>query len=364
MPAALSVAASLAEGHTDAQIVVVGDGSLDRSQVPANFGVPLRYIGVGSPAANNQAVAGLTTRVTDGHLSALARVVNNGAQAVTTTLTLKVDGNQYDAHTLSIGPNATANQEWDDLPPAAHTLEARVDQADDLALDNAAWAVLGGDRPTRVLLVSDGNVFVERALSLRPGTQVTRVSPGDYAPQSQAYDLIVLDGFVPPEPADRDERAVAPPAAQQRAGDRGRRHPRLEHRRRPPDDPLLANVPLDGAHVSQSRRMTPPPWADTVLTSPETPLLLVGQQDGRRIGVVGFDVHQSDLPLQPGFPVLMQHLLDWLVPQASTATPVVQVGEAVALAPLPEADEPRRGHPGRTARPGRAAIPCAAVQRH
>src|SRR5262249_52822313 len=36
------------------------------------------------------------------------------------------------------------------------------------------------------------------------------------------------------------------------------------------------------------------------------------------------------------FPVLMQHLLDWLVPQASTATPVVQVGDAVALAPLPE----------------------------
>ncbi len=74
-----------------------------------------------------------------------------------------------------------------------------------------------------------------------------------------------------------------------------------------------------------------------MLSSPETPLLLVGQQDGRRIGVVGFDVHQSDLPLQPGFPVLMQHLLDWLVPQASTATPLVQVGEAVALAPLPEA---------------------------
>ncbi len=102
-------------------------------------------------------------------------------------------------------------------------------------------------------------------------------------------------------------------------------------------DSLLADVPLDGVHISQSRRLTAPPWADTVLSSPETPLLLVGEQDGRRIGVVGFDVHQSDLPLQPGFPVPMQHLLDWLVPQASTATPVVQVGEAVSLAPLPEA---------------------------
>ena len=55
---------------------------------------------------------------------------------------------------------------WDDLPPGTRTLEARLDQSDALALDNAAWSVVGADRPTRVLLVSDGNVFVERALGL------------------------------------------------------------------------------------------------------------------------------------------------------------------------------------------------------
>src|SRR5204862_2741147 len=96
-------------------------------------------------------------------------------------------------------------------------------------------------------------------------------------------------------------------------------------------------VPLDGVHVSLARRLNAPAWADTVLASPETPLVLVGEQAGRRVGIFGFDVHQSDLPLQPGFPVLMQHLLDWLVPRASTATPVVQVGDSVSLAPLPEA---------------------------
>src|SRR5438105_6105522 len=102
-------------------------------------------------------------------------------------------------------------------------------------------------------------------------------------------------------------------------------------------DPLLADVPLGSVHVSRARRMEPPGWADVVLSSPETPLLLVGEQQGRRVGVLGFDVHQSDLPLQPGFPVLVQHLLDWLVPRSSTATPVVQADESISLAPLPEA---------------------------
>src|SRR5205807_7909806 len=91
--------------------------------------------------------------------------------------------------------------------------EARLDQPDSLALDDAAYAVLGADRPTRVLLVSDGNLFVERALALRPATQVTRVSPADYVTQAQAFDLLVFDGFVPPTlPAGSSALLIHPPS--------------------------------------------------------------------------------------------------------------------------------------------------------
>ena len=336
LQAALSLAGSLAEGRADAQLVIVGDGSLDHAQVPSNFGLPIRYIGVGTPNAANLAIAGLTTRQSNGRLSALARIINTGPQPASATISLKIDGNRFDARSISVDPNATATQQWDDLPAAAHTLEARLDSSDALSLDDAAWTVLAGDRPTRVLLVSDGNVFVEHALRLRSGTQVSRASPGDYTAQGQSYDLIVLDGFVPPVlPSGASVLLLHPPPDNGLvtvAGDVG--VSTISPARQ--GDPLLADVPLDGIHVSQSRRLNAPAWADPVLASPETPLLLVGEQAGRRLGVLGFDVHQSDLPLQPGFPVLMQHLLDWLVPRASTATPVVQVGDSVSLVPLPE----------------------------
>ncbi len=336
LPAALSVAASLAEGHADAQIVVVGDGSLDRSQAPPSLSVPIRYLGVGTSQAGNLAVAGLTTRNVDGQLSALARVVNYGHTAAAATLTLKVDGTHYDARAISVDANGTATVQWDDLPAASHTLEAALDGADNFALDDSAWAVLGGDRPTRVLLVSDGNVFVEHALGLRAGTQVSRINPGDPIPADHSYDLIVLDGAAAPAlPAGASVLLLHPPL------DNGLLDIGPDVTVSIPialrqDDPLLVNVPLDGIHISHSRRLVAPAWADTVLTSPETPLLVTGEQGGRRVAVLGFDVHQSDFPLQPGFPVLMQHLLDWLVPPASTATPVVQVGESVSLVPLPE----------------------------
>lgn len=336
LPAALSLAGSLAEGQASAQVVVIGDGSLDRSQVSPNFNLPVRYLGVGTPTPNNLALAGLTTRSTAGRLSALARVVNYGSQPASPTLTLKVDGNRFDARTIQVDANGTATQQWDDLPAATNTLQATLDASDDLALDNSTWAVVAGDRPTRVLLVSDGNVFMEHALGLRPGTQVTRVSPSDYVPQTQAFDLIVLDGFVPPAlPGGASVLLLHPPLDNGLVNASPDVNVSTVSASRDAD-PLLADVPLDGVHISLSRRLATPPWADTVLTSPETPLLMVGEQQGRRMGILGFDVHQSDLPLQPGFPVLMQHLLDWLVPRSSTATPVVGVGESVSLAPLPE----------------------------
>ena len=337
LAAALSIAGSLAEGHADAQAIVVGDGSIDRAQAAGAFPIPLRYVAVGSANAPNLAVAGLGTRVADGRVSALARIVNYGPEPAAATLVLSVDGARFDARSLTIDAGGAADAEWDDLPPAAHTLQASLDRTDSLSLDNSAWAVIGGDRPTRVLLVSDGNVFVERALGLRPRTQVTRIVPGDFIPQNQTFDLVVLDGSVPAQLPGGASVLLLHPPANNGLVSAGPDVAISSVNAARPDDPLLTDVPTIGVHVSRARRLETPGWADAVLGSPETPLLLVGEQSGRRVGVIGFDIHQSDLPLQPGFPVLMQHLLDWLVPRTSTATPVAQVGESVALAPLPEA---------------------------
>jgi Ca-activated chloride channel family protein len=337
LPAALSLAASLAEGHPEAQVVIVGGGALDRSQVPPGLPFGLRFIGVGS-AAPNLAIASFGTRAIQGHLATLARVANYGAERRTATLELKVDGNRFDTRLLGIDPGSSAEAQWDDLPSGARVLEARLAESDALALDNTAWAVVGGDRPTRVLLVTTGNVFLERALGLRRGVEVSRTSLSDYTPEpagGQPYDLVVFDGFLPAAlPQGGSLLLLHPPA----------NNPivpafqdvsvsRVEATRR--DDPLLDDVELSGAHVNRARRLQTPAWADTVLESPETPLLLVGEQGGHRVAVLAFDVHQSDLPLQPAFPVLMQHVLEWLVPSESVATPVVRVGESAALVPLP-----------------------------
>ena len=78
---------------------------------------------------------------------------------------------------------------------------------------------------------------------------------------------------------------------------------------------LLNQVDLSSIHVvRKSHQLTPAAWMQPIIVTPETPLLIAGEQDNRRIGVLSFDLHDSDLPLQPSFPILMYNLVNWFLP--------------------------------------------------
>jgi len=57
----------------------------------------------------------------------------------------------------------------------------------------------------------------------------------------------------------------------------------------------------------------------------------------RRIEVIGFDLHDSDFPLDPSFPVLMSNLVEWLRPGSSVGGQSVSPGSPVNVIPWPAA---------------------------
>ncbi len=65
-----------------------------------------------------------------------------------------------------------------------------------------------------------------------------------------------------------------------------------------PSSPLLADVALDTIHVNRTRQLSYRLGRSIV----ETPDTAADRRRtaGQRVAVLGFDLHQSDLPLQPG----------------------------------------------------------------
>ena len=70
------------------------------------------------------------------------------------------------------------------------------------------------------------------------------------------------------------------------------------------------------------------------MTAEGGPLILAGEQNGRRIAIITFDLHDSDLPLQIAFPILMANITGWLSPGRAFDAPTgLQPGTPVGISP-------------------------------
>ncbi len=327
---AMALAYSLMRGQEDGQIIIVGSGRYRGADQVAPSPVPVTYIPVSSEGAANLAVSTFTTRLVEGETMAFAQISNYGPAAAGATAEFWVDGKLVNVDRQQVEPGESRAFSWV-VPKDAKELEVRIPAPDALALDNRAWALPGGQQRSRVALVTEGNPFLNRALTLIPGAQVTTLAPKDFTATPGEYDLYVLDRVAPPAgPAPGRLLLINPP---------GGGEERFVGTITPlAGDPLLRYVDIKEVHVNLANVHAPAADA-RILWEGQTdkgkiPLLWT---EGNDRAVFGFTLQQSDLPLRIAFPILMQNLAGWLLPPAPVDAPLVQPGESVALRPWPTA---------------------------
>jgi Ca-activated chloride channel family protein len=353
LTAALELASAIAARQPETEIVVLSDG---RVTLPERLALKgrVRYLPIGV-SGDNQAIAALSLQPApgSGNLTAFVQVANYGPAPAPRRLALYADGRLVNAYDLEIPAGGQRAIVADDLPPETSIVEAQLAGQDILSLDDRAWAVHRSTAPAAVTLVTEGNLFLETALALLPALQVTIVKPADLA-QSQstnlpatnlpATNLTILDAYVPITPTlpAGNLLFIAPPRSTAYFTVTGAVD---QPAPRPVDvaDPLLAHVNLAQASVLQAVRIPLPAWARPVVAGDvageSAPLLFAGETDGRRVAVLTFDLHRSDLPLQVAFPLLLANLTGWLAPGSGSDLPTqISPGAAVSLTLPPEVE--------------------------
>src|SRR5207237_690269 len=142
----------------------------------------------------------------------------------------------------------------------------------------------------------------------QPG--VARRQPAAYKP-SAAYAMTVFDRFLPATIPDGPLLVIDPPAGSTLAGGTALGIGRV--RAADAGDPLLANVDLQDVHVGRSQDLRVSTFGRPLITSLQTPLVLVHDEPFRQ-ALFGFDLHESDLPLRIAFPIMVQNLSEWMLP--------------------------------------------------
>jgi len=348
---ALSLASALAAGHADAKALVVGDGHVLSPTQELAVPLPVYYLEIGSKAPN-AALLALAANSISGSLVALAQVANYSQQPQSIPVALYADGALVSVQTASLAAGASGTLSWGPLPPGTRFLHARILAQDAMQADNDAWAIVGNSMHGRVLLVTVGNSFLEAALRLQSNINLFETTPQKYS-NNGTFDLTIFDGYVPPTLPGGNLFFVNPPTGSYIFGASGQEIHVSQVSPGGSDTQLLNEVDLSTIHTLRSSHLlTPLAWMLPVLTTPETPLLIAGEQNTRRIAALSFDLHDSDLPLQPSFPILMYNLVNWFLPSPVPGDGQITPGTPVTVQPWPGATRITVAAPGQPGQSG------------
>ncbi|MEP7292362.1 MAG: VWA domain-containing protein [Chloroflexota bacterium] len=348
--AALTLAAAGSAGSINFNVVIIGDGGLgDSVRLPAIPG-DLRYIPIGQ-SNDNLAISALATRALPGQPPQLfAQITNYGSDEARAIFSLRVDGTLLTADEYTVPAHGTVPLVSQSLPDQFATIEAGLTLpvgttfVDYLAADDNAWAVSADAGTRRVLLMSEGNLFLEQVLRSLPSVEVVEGDISRGIP-TQPYDLYIFDGWMPATLPQGDLMFVNPPEGNVLfavgASSTQTTNPRVQR-----DDPRMTFVDFGSVNILSFKQVAAS-WADPLISVDGGALLLAGETEGRQVSILTFDLRDSDLPLQIQWPILMSALLNWYSPQNLISVPDgLKVGGSLAITPLADSDAVRVTLPG------------------
>lgn len=318
-------------GLDRAEVIIVGDGGYGAARdgagevrLPEN--VPLRHVAVGR-SGRNVGISAFSARrypLDKTRYEVLVEVRNYSDRREEIELSLFADDAPLEITRVVLEPNGTQQRVLRDQSGANQTLEARVQFADrtrdDLPADDRAYATLPARRRSRVLLVSEGNLYVNAALLLDEYIENDEATPAQ-APQKIReghYDLVIIDGPAIPTPAGTAVLYLNPSGPDSPLELDGAT-PEQAQIARPFFDRIEARHPLmrfmsdiEDTNIGLAQRVRLRQGDRAVAASNQGALIVVGERNGGRFVATTFDLRVSDLPLRVSWPVLVINTIDWI----------------------------------------------------
>jgi Ca-activated chloride channel family protein len=346
MKEALQLALSLNKGKSRSQIFIISDGAFPAVKDVQAGDAEIHFVPIGS-SGENQGITTLSARPDPAdprHQQVFVRVQNFGTAPATNLLSLYADGKLADSADLQLpardssGPG-TVEHVFDSVPQGTKAVEARLRDTGQFSADKNAWLVLNQSTAFKVLLVTQNNLFLEKAINLLPNVEVFKTDPRRYTGiDPSQYSVFVFDGFLPQDLPNGNMLLVNPPPTDW-LNISSDLIPRPKITSFEDSDPLLSYVQFGDIQLSRTKDVEPPPWATVLAQSGSHPLLLAGNNAGRKMVILPFDLHWSNFGLLSGFPIFISNVMTYLQPNDATDIKAPAPGDSVLIQPLPQADE-------------------------
>ena len=306
--------------------IMIFSDALRLSDLHTKGGNTPDIINVGK-AAENRAVYSLTAE----NGKAYARAANFGNEC-TITLTCEADGTLCGASEITIPAGETAGVSFD-IPEDAQRVSVKIREKDALEADNTAEAFVKHTKGLRIAVTagnhtdtvgSSDSIFLESALKVRPDVTVMRTDAE--ALSSTEADLYILGNdpliLTTRKPETYDPAATGFGPFSWTENKKTEESPAAEV----VEGPLTAGMTVRNVFF---RSWRPISGGRTAVRLGEDPVIVWTEDTA----VLGFDLHDTNLPLKYDFPVLIQNVLNTLLEEETAEDEKTE-----SLMPLAESD--------------------------
>lgn len=339
---AVNLAESMTAGWENYQAVFFTDSSLDIGKVQGEI------INLNSKGINGSVDYVSHKREEDGSLTVLVKVSNTGNEPLLAEVNLYLDDKLSQVEELGDGaalePGESEILYFKNIEADHSVIKAEINEADSLAADNTAYDIISGGSTKKVLLISEQNVFLEKAVGTLPDIEIYKTTDVSNIGEEE-FDLYIFDSEVPNTLPKTGNLLFFNPSKsaeglfEVNGINNGTWITTKDHE-------VTAYAKDFTFGVNEIIAIDRPNWAESFLSYTQNGSQsgsnqsadgliksagFIGKTAGRTVGVVAFDIHHSDLPLQAEFPILIYGLVNQCMEGSLLSNSVVEAGNQIEI---------------------------------
>lgn len=315
VPEAIALGKRLLADAKHGRVIVLSDGCFtDSEKLTDDKLVELRIVGT---RASNVGITNFQVRrslLDPIGYEILTEVTNASDQPVDCRLDMDLNDSPVDVIPLSLAPGQTWNKAIEKTSVDGGRLTAKLEREDALAVDNAAVALLPKRREQRVVLVSEGNLFLRKALEVNAlvKLEMTAAIPAEYEP-----GLLYVFHRKVPEQMPAGNSLVIDPVSGTDLWTIGEKLENPIVTKQDSDSPLMRHVRLDNVLLPEARQLSPVAGAKPLVTALSgDPLYFSVEQADRKVLVLTVNLDEGDLTFRTAFPIMATNALGWFAGQS------------------------------------------------
>lgn len=302
------------------EVILITDKEVDLQDFNGKV-VSLGNLGV------NGAIENMSHKILeDGTFRVIANVTNKGSGNYKADFSVYEDNKIIAVEGVSLEPLETKTLTFDLKEIKSDVLRGELSRSDLLLDDNIYHYSLGNKKINKILLVTEENVFLERALQNIENSELYKANSLENVFEGNKYDLYVFDGFTPKIMPSSGNILLLNPEGNEffnvvSGGENGQVKPVLSE--------VSSYLQKMEFTLGSYNEIELPYFATPFLKVEEEVVGIKGELDGRQIAAMSFNLYNSDFVLKKEFPILIYELSEELLVKGMTNKPNYKFSERV-----------------------------------